>query len=521
MAYRLSYSDYVPPAAPPAPPVAPPTPEDIPGGPSFIGNPQPPDVPCDPVGDGWRGPQGPQGPPGQSTAFYGASPPGDVLAPLWWDTVSGQLYIQYNDGSSTQWVVANSTIANGGPFLPITGGTVTGPLTLASTLKMGSITAPGYLEYTTTGTARLHYMVGTTERFSIADAAAANFNSVGGNALTVTGGQFYLPGNTTPSSYTFLMGPYTDTATQPGNFASMNKTFNATGGSVTVPANLVVNTTVRGAPNYYVWSINQVMNLNTTGVSSGQHVGIASTINRNSGATPGFVFFGQMQDKTGLPPGVASQSIGFELDLTQSGAESTTDTTFAPSTGARCSLHIVNAGANLPTWAATHAYTAGDVINSGPANAYTYIAQTTGTSAGTPPTWPTSAGTVTDGGVTWAFGTTMASQVSRAIDIGTARAATYGAGILLSGVYYDACIEMSSATLDTATNPNAAAIRLPANLPIDLSGDYTAAGQNQHTLVYRSATQRLYYTVAGVDMWSIDASGNVRARGTVTGSTTP
>jgi hypothetical protein len=36
----------------------------IPGGPSFGGYPQPPDVPCDPTGDGWRGPAGPQGPQG-------------------------------------------------------------------------------------------------------------------------------------------------------------------------------------------------------------------------------------------------------------------------------------------------------------------------------------------------------------------------------------------------------------------------------------------------------------------------
>ena len=36
----------------------------IPGGPSFIGSPQPPDVPCDPVGEAWRGPPGPAGPPG-------------------------------------------------------------------------------------------------------------------------------------------------------------------------------------------------------------------------------------------------------------------------------------------------------------------------------------------------------------------------------------------------------------------------------------------------------------------------
>jgi hypothetical protein len=33
----------------------------IPGGPSFAGNPKPPDVPCDPIGDAWRGPQGPPG----------------------------------------------------------------------------------------------------------------------------------------------------------------------------------------------------------------------------------------------------------------------------------------------------------------------------------------------------------------------------------------------------------------------------------------------------------------------------
>ena len=36
----------------------------IPGGPSFIGFPQPPEVPCDPTGNGWRGPQGFPGPPG-------------------------------------------------------------------------------------------------------------------------------------------------------------------------------------------------------------------------------------------------------------------------------------------------------------------------------------------------------------------------------------------------------------------------------------------------------------------------
>lgn len=39
----------------------------VPGGPAFDGHPRPPDVPCDPIGDEWRGPPGPPGetgPPG-------------------------------------------------------------------------------------------------------------------------------------------------------------------------------------------------------------------------------------------------------------------------------------------------------------------------------------------------------------------------------------------------------------------------------------------------------------------------
>jgi hypothetical protein len=50
---------------------------------------------------------------------------------LWWDSVGGQLYVLYNDGNSTQWVVANnaaSVLASG--YLPLSGGTLTGPLSL-------------------------------------------------------------------------------------------------------------------------------------------------------------------------------------------------------------------------------------------------------------------------------------------------------------------------------------------------------------------------------------------------------
>lgn len=81
----------------------------IPGGPGFAGSPQPPDVPCDPTGDAWRGEPGPPGP---------AGPPGPQGIPG-----PGQ---------------------GGGVYLPLSGGTMLGPLTLGPSLIWGAITATGF-----------------------------------------------------------------------------------------------------------------------------------------------------------------------------------------------------------------------------------------------------------------------------------------------------------------------------------------------------------------------------------------
>jgi hypothetical protein len=59
-----------------------------------------------------------------------ASAPATGPGSLWWDDTSGQLYLNYDDGNSIQWVVANNNAIEGGPFLPLTGGTVSGPLTV-------------------------------------------------------------------------------------------------------------------------------------------------------------------------------------------------------------------------------------------------------------------------------------------------------------------------------------------------------------------------------------------------------
>jgi len=137
----------------------------------FGGYPQPPDVPPDPTGENWRGPPGVQGPPGppgaQGPSGAGSAVPGPpgptgatgaqgpagatgatgaagaagatgatgpqgspgatgatgpagtitvsdtrptpVNGAQWFDSVGTQLYVGYNDGTSTQWVVATNT----------------------------------------------------------------------------------------------------------------------------------------------------------------------------------------------------------------------------------------------------------------------------------------------------------------------------------------------------------------------------------------------------------------------------
>ena len=56
----------------------------------------------------WDGTAWGPGPAG-GTGSIGSSPPAaPVAGELWWDTVSGQLYVWFDDGNSQQWVIANN-----------------------------------------------------------------------------------------------------------------------------------------------------------------------------------------------------------------------------------------------------------------------------------------------------------------------------------------------------------------------------------------------------------------------------
>jgi len=457
----------------------------MPFDPPFSGYIQPPGVPPDPTGDCWRGPPGPVGPPG---------PPGNMdAAPM-----DGFAYGLVN--------------AFWNRVLPLTGGTLSGALNMTAEQVIDFTGGTGrYLHYTTApgGPPRLRYMVGTTEVMSVRDTG-----NIHANQIAITGDGLVPP---------VFIGQYTDGAV-PISSIVINHDYNTTAGTVgNVASSVNVTSDVFGAPKYFVWSYNSQLNLRTDGLSGGQHLGFASTVNRFSGATPAWLYYGQHNDYTGLAPQSASQQVAFELDIKGNGPEAGSgNSVYNPAVGSRAFFTLVNAAIQPAVWLANHAYTQGDVRTASPSNGFTYIAQNTGTSGATQPTWPTSAGSVVDGGVTWAYGATINTQISRAISIGTTGlGSSFGAAVFTPATYYDAILEFSYATLDTATNPNAAAIRLAPNMPIDFSGGKTLATQNLHTLYFDAASSKLFYAVGGVAKWSVDASGNMRCAGTVTGSVTP
>jgi hypothetical protein len=84
--------------------------------------------------------------PGMGYAVGGGLVLTDDVAPstpsdgtLWWDSVSGQLYIYYSDGTSNQWISTSNLPAGlTTGFLPLSGGSLTGPLSAGITVPAAS-----------------------------------------------------------------------------------------------------------------------------------------------------------------------------------------------------------------------------------------------------------------------------------------------------------------------------------------------------------------------------------------------
>lgn len=69
---------------------------------------------------------------GGGAAISDAAPSNPGAGDLWWNSADGILYVYYNDGSSSQWVGASS--GGMGQYLPLTGGSINGSLTISATL---------------------------------------------------------------------------------------------------------------------------------------------------------------------------------------------------------------------------------------------------------------------------------------------------------------------------------------------------------------------------------------------------
>ena len=65
---------------------------------------------------------------GGSVGVGDTAPSNPQPGTLWWDSVGGQLYVWYNDGSSSQWVVAVNASAAMQGYLPLSGGALTGSI---------------------------------------------------------------------------------------------------------------------------------------------------------------------------------------------------------------------------------------------------------------------------------------------------------------------------------------------------------------------------------------------------------
>ena len=75
---------------------------------------------------------------GASVTVSDTAPSSPTAGNLWWNSANGQMYIYYNDGTSSQWVITNA-LAGGATYLALTGGTLSGLLSGTSASFSGTV----------------------------------------------------------------------------------------------------------------------------------------------------------------------------------------------------------------------------------------------------------------------------------------------------------------------------------------------------------------------------------------------
>lgn len=322
---------------------------------------------------------------------------------------------------------------------------------------------------------------------------------------TNAGGKFLIRGSTNVNNTSPVLR--VDSTTTYSGYAAGN-----------VSSALKVNMTGAPGNNAYNWAINTVLFANSTGgANNNQDVAYAATI-RRTGSSATWQYYGNTIDSSGYAPNSGSAIVIGEFDISCNGPEGA-NTNYAPGTGGRAGMHFPVATYQPPAWIASTAYVSiipASVVQPISPNGYTFVCTTAGTSGVSQPTWPTTPGTtVTDGSVVWTCGTTIATQVSRMFDLGGGTGVSIGAGMFMTADFYNACIDLSWATLTPFSGSAPAAIRLASNMLIDFSANQTLVGQNVRTLGYNSSLTKLQYIKSGSEMFSVTDVGNGAFAGTL------
>jgi hypothetical protein len=216
-----------------------------------------------------------------------------------------------------------------------------------------------------------------------------------------------------------------------------------------------------------------------------------------------------------IPAGTlkAFQHVLAEMDHRENGPDEA-GATYDPNTGTRVNFWLNNAAYDPGVPAPGQSYNVGQIVQQPCATnnvIYIWRVTTAGTAASPTPPFTCSnskpiGSTFKDGTVVFTAINTFYNQVGRGIWFNSSDASTWGTAIGGTANIDNAFMDLSKVHF---TQAQSAAIRIPASAVIDLSGNGTAAGRNQHTLTWSNyqGGSSLVYTAAGRHLLTIADNG--------------
>lgn len=255
---------------------------------------------------------------GGGATISDTAPASPSAGDLWWNSSDGQMYTYYNDGTSSQWVVANA-FTGGSAYLLLAGGTLTGAVNFTS----GSAAAPSISVSGDTNTGiffpaadTIALVTGGTEDFRIG--SAGQFGIQGANYGTA--GQVLTSGGAAaaPSWASLPASGVTSVSAGAGIAVS---------GTTSVTVSVVTTLGAVGTYAYLASSGNASFTAGTTYAGSGlRYSGFQSnTINvSQSGCPPSFSASGGAANGSGGTPSGTWQAMG----TVSAGSASSTATLF-------------------------------------------------------------------------------------------------------------------------------------------------------------------------------------------------